>query len=170
MAPRYPAIEEPTVDPASLRQAVLSLKQAVEILTAQRGDPLDAAVTLRTQIDPADLSEWRTYTPVITPQFGAITTYTATGRYKLVGKTVFLNISVTITTAGTGSGVLFISLPEAVAAKSVSIGVGRETAVNGKMISLTIGTSGNPFALYYDNSTMIVSGTVNVINAAFERA
>jgi hypothetical protein len=44
MAPRYPAIPEPTTDPASLRDAVMSLKQAFEILSGQRGAGQDAAV------------------------------------------------------------------------------------------------------------------------------
>lgn len=43
--PKYPPIEEPTVDPASLRQTALSTKQTVEILTGQRGNRMDSAVT-----------------------------------------------------------------------------------------------------------------------------
>lgn len=37
-APRYPAIPDPTTDPQSLRDTVLALKQAVELLSGQRGD------------------------------------------------------------------------------------------------------------------------------------
>lgn len=43
--PKYPAISEPTVDGASLRESVLSLKEGVEMLTRQRGDPIASAVT-----------------------------------------------------------------------------------------------------------------------------
>ena len=43
--PKYPAINEPTVDGASLRESVLSLKEGVEMLTRQRGDPIASAVT-----------------------------------------------------------------------------------------------------------------------------
>lgn len=45
MAPKYPAIPEPTSDTNSLRDAVLALKQAVELLTGQRGGDDTTAVT-----------------------------------------------------------------------------------------------------------------------------
>lgn len=38
MAPRYPSIPDPTVDPQSLRDSVLALKQAFELLAGLRGD------------------------------------------------------------------------------------------------------------------------------------
>jgi len=41
----YPAIADPTTDPASLREAVMALKETVEILTRQRGAGAAAAVT-----------------------------------------------------------------------------------------------------------------------------
>lgn len=43
--PKYPAINEPTTDGASLRESVLNLKEGVEMLTRQRGDPIASAVT-----------------------------------------------------------------------------------------------------------------------------
>jgi len=43
--PKYPAISEPTADGASLRESVLNLKEGVEMLTRQRGDPAVSAVT-----------------------------------------------------------------------------------------------------------------------------
>ena len=43
--PKYPAINEPTVGSASLRESVLNLKEGVEMLTRQRGDPIASAVT-----------------------------------------------------------------------------------------------------------------------------
>lgn len=42
---RYPAIPEPSADPAALYQSVLELKQAVEILTQQRKPYRNSAVT-----------------------------------------------------------------------------------------------------------------------------
>lgn len=43
--PKYPAISEPTTDGASLRESVLNLKEATEMLTRQRGDPIASAIT-----------------------------------------------------------------------------------------------------------------------------
>lgn len=46
MAPKYPSIPEPTIAPESLRDAVLTIKQAFEVLTGQRGNQDYRAVLL----------------------------------------------------------------------------------------------------------------------------
>jgi hypothetical protein len=46
MAAKYPAIPEPTLEPTSLRDAILSIKQAFEVLTGQRGNQDYRAVLL----------------------------------------------------------------------------------------------------------------------------
>jgi len=46
MVAKYPAIPEPTLDPASLRDSLLSIKQAFEVLTGQRGNQDYRAVLL----------------------------------------------------------------------------------------------------------------------------
>ena len=43
--PKYPAITEPTTDGVSLRESILNLKEATEMLTRQRGDPAASAIT-----------------------------------------------------------------------------------------------------------------------------
>jgi hypothetical protein len=48
MVAKYPAIPEPTLAVESLRDSVLSIKQAFEILTGQRGNPNYAAITVET--------------------------------------------------------------------------------------------------------------------------
>jgi hypothetical protein len=58
-----------------------------------------------------DALAWSTYTPTVTAQVGTITTASATGRYKQIGKTVIAQVDVTITTAGTGSSSLQATLP-----------------------------------------------------------
>ncbi len=45
MTIRYPSVPSPTLDVASLREAVAALKEVVEILTQQRGLPANSAVT-----------------------------------------------------------------------------------------------------------------------------
>jgi hypothetical protein len=45
MAQKYPAISDPTTEAASLRDAVISAKQAIEIITNQRGDPQNSMVS-----------------------------------------------------------------------------------------------------------------------------
>lgn len=52
-----------------------------------------------------------TYTPVVTAGSGAFTTVSATGRYRRIGKLVFIQITVTITTNGTAATAVIASLP-----------------------------------------------------------
>lgn len=76
---------------------------------------------------------WTTYTPTVTAQTGTPTTTTATGRYKQIGKTLFLNVLVTITTVGTATGAVNASLPfTAVTATNSFIGSALEQSTTGK--------------------------------------
>jgi hypothetical protein len=51
MAAKYPAIPDPSLAPESLRDSVISVKQAFEIHTGQRGNKLKAAVTWQDLVD-----------------------------------------------------------------------------------------------------------------------
>lgn len=73
---------------------------------------------------------WSTYTPSVTAQTGTCTTCAATGRYKQIGKTVFLEIDATVTTVGSATGALFASLPLTAAANNY-VGSGYERALTG---------------------------------------
>ena len=48
---KYPAIPEPTTDPVSLRDTALAAKQAFEMLSRQRGNIRNAAVTWQDLVD-----------------------------------------------------------------------------------------------------------------------
>lgn len=53
---------------------------------------------------------WSAYTPgAVTSSSGTITTASATGRYIQHGKTVYFKLTITVTTNGTGSGVLQVA-------------------------------------------------------------
>jgi hypothetical protein len=56
---------------------------------------------------------WTAYTPTVTCATGTLTTATAAGRWKSLGKIVWLQVSVAITTVGTCTGNLNFSLPNA---------------------------------------------------------
>jgi hypothetical protein len=58
-----------------------------------------------------DQTAWTTYTPTVTPATGAFGSVSATGRYKQIGKTVFVQITITITANGTASLYTDVSLP-----------------------------------------------------------
>lgn len=55
---------------------------------------------------------WTTWTPTVTSTAGAITTVgVVTAKFKTMGKTTFFTVTTNITTVGTASGALKITLP-----------------------------------------------------------
>lgn len=75
---------------------------------------------------------WTQITPVVTAVTGVITSTTGTLRTKKIGRTVFVNIDVTITNNGTGAGSVNVQVP-CTAASNWQM-VGRETANSGLMV------------------------------------
>lgn len=71
------------------------------------------------------------YTPVVTASSGAITSYTASAEYKIEGRFIFVDWSITITDNGTAAGGLIVTLPPVTPVGSVS------RAVNGQNTTLS---------------------------------
>lgn len=218
---QYSAIPDPSDDPASLREAVVALKENLEVLIGLRGTGTHAIVSqadLVAQqnlagVDPAvalsnlgisslsgDLatltatvtaltatvtalsgtvtshdatlttltSAWSTFTPTISASAGTITTKTGTGRYKQIGKIVFFEIVITITTNGTGSGTLNATLP--VAPQTYVSGCGREHSITGKMVNGWCTTGSTLLMTYYDNTYPGVNGGTYSIGGSYEAA
>jgi hypothetical protein len=112
---------------------------------------------------------WTTYTPTITAGAGTITTKSATGRYKQIGKTVFVYIDITIFTNGSGSGYVNANLPVAVNASSVSILTGREANTTGTMLQgVAIGT--NVLIFTYNNLYPGADGYRIITSGVYEAA
>jgi hypothetical protein len=109
------------------------------------------------------------YTPTVTSQTGTITSYTAAGGYYEIGKMVYITVSVTITTAGTGSGGLIISIPSTNNAVFYGTVSGREQT-GGKGVDGIIAPSGSTaLVFFYDNATPIVTGNSLVISGFYQR-
>lgn len=110
---------------------------------------------------------WATYAPVVTAGAGAITAYTASGRYNQIGKLVFVQIDVTVTTNGTGAGDVIVTLP--VAAQGASVLHGREVSVGGKMLQGQV--AGTVVLVYnYDNTYPAGNGYRLVLSGSYEAA
>ena len=106
--------------------------------------------------------------PTITAQTGTITTATGTVRYKIIGKTIFYRLSVSITNNGTGSGTLQINgLPFSLNAALAHMALGRENAVNGKVCCF-IGSGSGGSILNYDNTYPGVNGALLIVNGVAE--
>lgn len=98
-----------------------------------------------------------TSNPVPTSSGGSFTTISSTVAYKKIGKIVVCRVTITITSAGTATGNVILTLPFSVASR---IGApGKETAVNG--FTWMADVSGSTFqATRYDNASMIGNGIV----------
>ena len=56
-------------------------------------------------------SDWASFTPSLSATSGTFTTASATGSYRRLGKTIEVNIVITITTNGTAAGQILVGLP-----------------------------------------------------------
>ena len=73
-----------------------------------------------------------TWTPVPTASTGTITSYTSSGRYTRIGRSVVLSFQITITNNGTGAGILFATgMPFAANAVNLESGTIVEVAIVG---------------------------------------
>lgn len=114
--------------------------------------------------DPA--LAWSTYTPVVSSGVGTLTTVSASGRFKQIGKTVLFRFTVTITTNGTGAGSIIVSLPVGTPTV-ISIGHGQEVNNTGKaIVGFSSGT--NMICKFYDNTYPGSDGAGIVVNGIYE--
>lgn len=117
----------------------------------------------------ADNAAWTAYTPTITAGSGTFTTVSASGRYKLIGKTAFVSIVVGITTVGTAVGSLSVSLPVTATSSSANMGMGRENGLTGKMVQGLIAGGATSVAIFdYQNVTVNASGAQVFFSAVYE--
>jgi len=102
--------------------------------TSATGAGIAFPATINASSDANTLDDYEegTWTPVVTSQSGSITSYTATGNYTKIGRTVTLYCNVQITSAGTASGQLFITgAPFNTLSSAQYMGVTRETTATG---------------------------------------
>lgn len=97
-------------------------------------------------------SAWTTYSPGITCVTGSPTVGTNAGRYKTLGKTIWINISIQISAVSTCSGGIKTTVP--FNPQAVAVFSGAETQINGKAAKVTLnaGSTTTSFITYYDNT------------------
>lgn len=116
-------------------------------------------------------SAWTAYTPIITALSGTFTTVSATGRYLQNGKTVFVSISITITTNGTAAVGVVATLPSITRGGLSYIMCGRENAISGKMVQGITAQLTNTIAIVnYDNSYPGGTGANIFLTGIYEAA
>lgn len=109
---------------------------------------------------------WATYTPTVTAAAGTITSYSATGRYKSIGKTTFIQLSITLTTVGSASGALIATLPN-VPANVYSLS-GIEAASTAISLSAVATNTGTTSVRKYDGTTVFVNGYNIIVSGVYE--
>jgi hypothetical protein len=95
--------------------ARLGIGSTGQILTVAGGVPTWAAAS------GGGFPAWTAYTPTVTPQSGSLTAYTAKGIYSQSGKTVCVSAQINITTNGTATSTMYVSLP--IASKNIAGGL-----------------------------------------------
>lgn len=99
------------------------------------------------------------YTPTVSAVSGTITAYSAAGSYLAVGSIMFVSISITVTTNGTGAVSLIVSAPTV--ASQVGTFVGRENALSGDMCQGYIAAAGGVIIINkYNNTYPAADGAV----------
>lgn len=143
----------------------LTADRALNFTTGDQDNTLDCAALAGAS------TAWTTYTPSVTVDSGAITTLGAvSGRFKTIGKTTFVAISVTITTNGTAASALNATLPNTAGAGSYVL-AGRATAVSGNMLQGRILAAGTIVKmLTYNNTYPGGSGETMIMSGVYENA
>lgn len=94
-----------------------------------------------------DVSGWTNYSPTAAPTVGAFGSVSATGRYFKIGRLVQFTVAVTITTNGTGSGFVNVSLPFAAGTTSDFIVAGRESVSTGLALAGQLNAGGTTMTI-----------------------
>lgn len=128
-------------------------------------------VTLPTSgtLATVDNTAWTTYTPTVTAVSGTWTSGTASGAYKIIGKTVFLKLRYMNTTTGTATGGIIWSLPFTLVENNQVIN-GVEYQLNGKMMRGIATSTTSIQAKYYDNTFVPTDGERYVLEGVLELA
>lgn len=116
---------------------------------------------------PSLAGAWTAYTPTLACGTGTLTASSTAGRFKIVDKTTFVQFSATLTTLGTCSGSISVSLPST--AQSTSTMVGRESGSTGvSMIGVVVAGASVMGVTKYDGLPIITAGFIYIFNGTYE--
>jgi len=107
-------------------------------------------------------TQWSTQTVTPVSSTGALTSASAVWRFKVIGKTAFFNLNVSITTNGTAGTNIVVPMPTGWTAKTTSGFGGRETAVTGLSINAQVLAAGTDLVLVRYDGTYLGGNGYNL--------
>ena len=129
------------------------------VLQLKSGITFPATQVASSDANTLDDYEEGTWTPTITAETGTIgTTVVNSANYTKIGRLVSVTFDITITSAGTGSGGLKVSLPFFPAVAGNTCGSVREYLNSGDMGQVFKYDATNVLIMRYNNTTFIVNG------------
>lgn len=148
------------------------IRYRIDFDNCDTDESIDPAATNIYKIyeDRIDASDWVAWTPTVSAQTGTITAVgTVTARYRQRGKTVSIQASITITTAGTATNDLRFTLPSGMTLKTNTSIPGQENNVTGKAIYAREAAAASILGCrYYDGSVIFADGCRVDITGTFE--
>lgn len=107
---------------------------------------------------------WTAFSPTVTASSGTFGSVSAFGRYKLTGnKTMHVEYDITITTVGTASGTVNVSLPSGFTAAAYESIAGKEVATTGDGLASYISTGSGTFLISNSAGSSIIGASNHLI-------
>ena len=130
-----------------------------------------AGVISKAQPTVANLADsaWSTYTPTVTSGSGSFTSVSGAGRYKQIGKTVFAECLVTITTNGTAAISITITLPVTAYSGTYALVKGWNLSTNDVLFGRVYDTT-HAYFLKYDGTYSGGDGQSLIVSLTYEAA
>jgi hypothetical protein len=122
----------------------------------------------------SSVGAWTSYSPTITSSGGTITTVGAvSARFTQVNKTVSVYFSIALTTVGTASGQLRMTLPVTASSNMLTdtiVGSAREQANTGNLMQVFLSSSTQVGMLNYANGAQFANGNTFRGSITYEAA
>lgn len=112
---------------------------------------------------------WTSHAPTVTSSSGTFTSVSCSAKYVKVGKLVVWTGIVTVTTAGTAAGNMYVPLP---VTPSATLGVGAvaETATGASGLAVVDKANNRASIARYDAATLIATGRTILFSVTYEAA
>lgn len=132
-----------------------------DLIIGTAGDGIDFSANTPAAGMTSQLLDWYeegTWTPTVTSSSGSITSYTViSANYTRIGRQVSIIFQVNITNAGTGAGVLSVTLP-ITNGSSIAVGCGTEYNNTVKMLQgYVLASAASISIVTYDNGSLIAT-------------